>query len=359
MSRNKPIDEFGQYKVEDAMGNSLLGHVFPHTLAWDGNFTPQPVALFTNGSAYAIQESISGEFVGKGTNLPVDEPRGDGVFYTVKNGEGIATGPITVGSSVAGPDGLPKFVGTDAFGNQVQVSKMQGLKQPMRVADNEYALPEDWEFMRLNNQTQLVQDPGAMGQEDAVKQAQASVTMFYNGAYNLEGGCGLHKLSSDFRYDLDPVSAEFMLGLLGVDGATAKMKVAECRKKGSIKLGGLHTITLLSERFAESEKTASALYQQFRQTLPNIQRDLIKEASYLGDADTADKVLALNFINPENLTTFINYIPELEECSEKLAEMLLYSYIGMKEIPEVPVERAMKNLEDVTQSLKSVANVGG
>ena len=66
-----------------------------------------------------------------------------------------------------------------------------------------------------------------------------------------------------------------------------------------------------------------------------------------------------DFINPENLSTFIGYIPNLEEAAEKLAEMLLYSYLGMKELPEGAVEHAMKGMEEVLVGLKSLTQTEG
>jgi hypothetical protein len=349
-TKAKMIDEFGQYKVQDEMGNSLIGHVFPKLLMWDGDFTPQDMALFTNGSAYALHDTAVGEFVGKGTNLPSDTPRGDGVFYAVHGGEAVCTAPVTIGSSAAGPDGLPRFAGTDIFGTPVQISQQEGIKSPMRISDSEYVLPSDWKFMRLNNQTQIVTDPTQMNKMASVRSEKNSVTMFYNCGYHFQGGCGLDKISSDLRYDLDQVGAEFLLGVLGVDGVTAKTKVAEARKKGSIKLAGLKTITLLSERYSQAEKTASALYSK----VPNLRRDLVKEAASLPDAGTVDNVLALNFINPENIITFVSYVPQFEETTEKLAEMLLYAYLGMKDIPEGAVERSMRNLEEVIAALKAL-----
>ena len=349
----KPCDEFGEWLVQDSMGNRLLGWVFPKVLAWDGNFSPQDVALFTNGSAYAFQDAIAGRLVGKSTTFPVDTPRGDGVFYSTEGGNGICTAPLSIGSSAAGPDGLQRFIGTDVFGNQVQVSLQEGMSQPMRVSDSEYALPSTWKFMRLNNQTELVQDPVQMNKAAQVQEMNTSVTLFWNGAYNLEGGCGLPKLAHEFRYDLDPVTAEFMLGVLGVDGSTAKQKVAEARKKGHVKLAGLKTITLLSERFDGSVKTASALASK----VPDLRRDLTKEAATLDDVSTVDSLLALNFINPENISEFIGALPELEQTSEKLAEMLLFCYLGVKDLPEGAVERGMKNLEEVIQGLKALQHV--
>lgn len=350
----KPIDEFGQYKVQDLMGNTLIGHVFPTSLAWDGNFSEQPIAVFTNGSAYAVQDTISGELVGKGTNLSEDPPRGEGVFYSVEGGEAVCTGPITVGSSAAGPDGLAKLQCTDLMGNPVQVSFMDELKTPHRITDTEYSLPSSWKFMRLNNQTQLVQSPEEQGKTAAVRSMSGKATLFYNGAYQLDGGCGLDKIASNLRYDMDPVHAEFMLGVLGLDGQVAKLKVAEARRKGEVKLAGLKTITTLGELHASSVKTASV----FLSKIPNLRRDLVKEASGLEDTGTVDNVLALNFLNSENLPTFVGYIPELEQTSERLAEMMLSAQLGQNELPENEIEQSMKNLEEVIQGLKAVAHAG-
>jgi hypothetical protein len=349
-TNEKICDEFGEWLVQDAMGNRIMGWVFPETLSWDGEFTPQPIALFTNGSTYALQETIAGELVGKGVTFPSDAPRGDGVFYATDGGKAVCTAPLTIGSASMGPDGSPAFMGQDVFGNPVQVHMAEGLSRPTRVSDTEYALPKTWKFMRLNNQTQLVSDPVQMNKAASVRASAHEATLRFNGSYYLEGGCGLHKLAHEFRYDLDPVTAEFMLGVLGVNGIAAKQKVAEARRKGHVKMAGLKTITLLSERYAEATKTASALISK----LPNLRRDLIKEAAAMGDEATVDNLLALNFINPENIAVFVSYIPVLEETAEKLAEMLLSAYLGMGELPEGAIERGMKNLEEVISSLKAL-----
>lgn len=348
----KVIEEFGEYLVQDQMGNSLMGWVIPETIAWDGQFSPQPIALFTNGSAYAFQDVIAGELVGKSTTLPIDAPRGDGVFYSSQHGKVVATQPITIGSAATGPDGQPKFIGTDSFGNQVQVGFAEGLKEPMRVSDVEYALPDNWKFMRLNNQTHLASDPGEMNKVAMAKAEATSVTVVYNGGYHLRGGCGLDKIASEFKSDLDPVSTEFMLGVLGLNGTAAKAKVAEARRNGYVKIAGLKTITTLAERYHQAEKVASALISK----IPNLRKDLIKEAAQLDDESTVNNVLSLNFINPENLSTFIGYIPELEQTSEKLAEMWLYSVIGMNQLPEGALTSAMNGMEEVLEGLKSIAH---
>jgi hypothetical protein len=401
--RAKPVDEFGEYKVIDAMGNQLMGWVFPETLAWDGSFTKQPMAVFSNGSSFAVQDSVVGELVGKSTNLPAEaHPVGEGVLYMTGNGNAICTQPLTVKSALAGPDGLPKLTCLDMMGQHFMISFAEGLAQPQRISDMEYAFPKHWKFMRLNNQTQLQgggnaemggdqtedmeQDMGGLSDApksakpqakssdkkpdkskakkekptvqvnvgEQVKKEKTSAVLWYNGGFNIDGGCGLRKIAAADRFDMSPVDAEFMLGLLGVDGLVAKQKVAEARRKGSVKLAGLKTVTLLSERYAGAEKRASSLLAK----VPDLRKDLTKEAAGLQDTSTVNNVLALNFINPENLDTFINYIPELEETSEKLAEMLLFSYLGMNDLPEGAITRSMRGVEDVLTGLKNLAETG-
>lgn len=414
-SKLKPVEEFGQYTVVDTMGNKLTGWVFPLTLAWDGAFSKQPVAVFSNGSAFAMQDSVVGELIGKSTALPSeDAPVGEGVFFTTQGSNAICTQPITVRSTMAGPDGSPKIMAFDAFGQQLTISFVDGLTTPQRVSDMEYAFPKTWKFMRLNGQTQLQGGGQAPmdGEEDMeadmggasdkpksskpkakssdkkpdkkeakgkdekkgkpekkeksekptvqvnvgeqVKKEKTSAVLWYNGGFNIQGGCGLDKIAADHRFDMSPIDAEFMLGLLGVDGITAKQKVAEARRKGSVKLAGLKTITLLGERYAESVKTASVLLQK----LPDLRRDLTKEAASLDDKNTVNNLLALNFINPENLDEFVGYIPELEETSERLAEMLLYSHLGMNDLPSGALSRSMHGLEDVLVGLKNLSQTG-
>jgi hypothetical protein len=352
--QNVPVpvvaEEFGEYLVNDLMGNQIMGWVFPTTMAWDGSFQEQPVALFTNGSSFAVQDTIAGELIGKNSQLPISPIRGEGCFYEVTRDGVRVTAPVTVRGGMTGPDGGQMYQAQDFMGNQFAIHLSPELIQPQQVSDSEFAVPASWKFMALNNQTQLVPDAAQVGADAEAKTASQRVTLFWNGSFHLTGGCGLDKLASEYTQDLDPISAEFMLGLLGVGGSYIKMKLASARRDGEHVMEGLKPITLFAEHHAEAVKTASVLVAQ----IPDLRRDLVKEAATLEDESTVDRVLALNFVNPENLSTFIDYAPELEETSEKLAEMLLSSYLGMDEIPEGSVERAMKNMEEVLLQLKAV-----
>ena len=81
---------------------------------------------------------------------------------------------------------------------------------------------------------------------------------------------------------------------------------------------------------------------------------LVKEAAFLNDPMTADKVLGLGFINAENVATFVDMLPGLEDASSKLAELLLAVRLGLPDIPEVAVERMLVAMEDVINGLRTL-----
>lgn len=341
---------FGEYAITDDAGNQRTGINFPKMMNWDKDLSESNSSIFVSDGEYSLSPTI-GERLGDAKKLTPDIPKGEGVFAS---NDGKATAPIHIEFGTNGSDGVPKFVGTDGFGNKVNISIVPNLKQPAVLGEGEYAIPQSWNFMKLKNVFKSSAEHGAETKTRKANKEKTSAVLFYNGAFNIKGGCGLDKVASEMKQDLDAVGAEFILGLLGVDGSTAKQKVAEARKKGSVKLAGLKTVKLLADRYQESVKTASSLIAK----LPNIRVDLIKEAAAIQDEGTVDKVLALNFVNPENLDVFVEYLPQLEECSEKMAEMVLAGYLGMKEIPVGAVERTMKSMEEVIQNLKALSSTG-
>jgi hypothetical protein len=353
----KPIDTFGEYKVQGTDGAEMLGWVFPNTLSW-GDFAPSGVHLFTNGAVFAVQAGIAGEMVGASVNLPKGPMSGEGVFYFIEDGEAFATEPITISGSAAGPGGTPQMMATDAIGNQISITVSPGLAAPVRAGESEYAIPTTWKFMPLTNQVELFEAPEQMQKMSEYKSALGQVELSFNGAYHLRGRCGLSKISRELREDLDPVSAEFMLGLLGVDGARSKTLIKEARRRNSVKIAGLKTIQTLAEKYEEATKTAAEKVAGGLKVL-ELQQDLTKEAASLEDEQTVDHVLALNFISPDNLQTFIEYIPELDQTSKHIAEMLFASYLGEHSMPEKALERCMKALEETIESLKAIEHSEG
>ncbi len=83
--------------------------------------------------------------------------------------------------------------------------------------------------------------------------------------------------------------------------------------------------------------------------------DLVKEAAYLPDPVAVDTILSLGFINPENLTTFIGFLPQIDQVQSKLCELLIASRLGLQDIPTSALEKCVKSLEDTLEGLKTIA----
>jgi hypothetical protein len=85
-----------------------------------------------------------------------------------------------------------------------------------------------------------------------------------------------------------------------------------------------------------------------------IRRPMFKEAAILKDDESIDSILSLNFITPENLAVYVQNIPRFEDIESRLAELLLLTRMGLKEVPESGAYRALSGLAEVTDSLKSL-----
>lgn len=389
------IKEFGDYAVKNAdTGETLIGTVLPVV---DFQMQPLELFVFTDGAGhYATQDEIVGvrqegpggmalqpqeEAPPPGAAPPQDPaaaqggmpqvapdagmpkmaaavPQGDGVFVYMPEGgaKPFSTPPITVESMTQGPDGTPQIMAHDLFGAQLTLIQTPGLLafEPLDE-DGTIAIPDDMQWVPLQGEAVHLDKGDSVDAPAAAKGLpnQVDVMSTGQGETSLDG-MPMAKVARDQRSFLGTPDATFMLCAMGLtqDEAHAVIKEAESRKDHRVKLAGLNPITPLAYVHREMEKRATALLQQFDYGF--WKRDLVKEAAALEDSETADKVLAMNFINPENLSIFASYLPDLDGTSEKLAEMLLASRLGMNEVSDGAAERAMKNMEEVIGGLRSL-----
>jgi hypothetical protein len=165
-------------------------------------------------------------------------------------------------------------------------------------------------------------------------------------------GPAVAKLASDQTKFLSRPDAEFMGVALGVSPGFIKEALSRSAKGELMSFEGLKNITPFHEKMAAAEESVQEDLKSIEIPIRNY--FLVKEASILEDALTADKILGLGFLNAENISTFIDMLPQLEATSSKIAEMLLASRVGMKDVPEVALERMLKALDDVIRGLKSL-----
>jgi len=347
------IQEFGQYTVRiEETGQDSVGWVLP-VVNFDQN--PMGLMLFTNGESYSLQDEMVGSRVGDDiSQIPIGEPHGDGAFFYAKSdGTAVSLPAVTIQNSVTDPEGNIGYLCQTPFGEQITLHLTPSLEAIQKISDSEYAIPQDMLFSPLGSAIHVAK---SLYTESKVKEARALPTRgFLRGTgvdeFHLEGQ-PFSKLASDVRYWINPRQTEFLLVAAGLDQETAREKIAEAGKgRKAVEIDGLNTITPLDQVHQDMTKKAAEILKDFPY---HLRRDLIKIAATLEDTETADNILSLNFLNPENISIFASYLPQLNDSSQKLAEMLTASRMGLKQLDEGALERAMLNLEEVIRGLKGL-----
>jgi hypothetical protein len=354
-----PVTAFGIYKVTNAeTGKQMIGYVIPN-LFDPVQGAPTGVALFTNGTAYAVQPGITGSLVGVNHNLPIPENpdvRGLGVFVKTNGKAIMCTMPYNIVTKVQ-VEGNGYFAAQDMQGNDIRIIPSQGLTRPVASSTTDIAIPADFKFMPLENPVQL-----AAGNE-LMKAAQANAYETMAEIRAWEGGCRLsgpvfEKVGSG---EHDWVGGVFWLAAAGMPQNLSAACLEKAASSGTpIRMFGLQPLSTREELYQEALKEAAVdmLDTEIPQRV-NLLKEISaitfdKKASALVDTASVDAVLALNFLNPENVETFIEFLPQLEEASTKLASVVLAAQIGLQSIPKTAAVRAMFALEDVISGLKSL-----
>lgn len=343
------VDAFGLWKVQDLQGVSMVGWVFPQILSMD--MQPLPLSLFNNGSQHAVQDKIAGEMAGKSTDLPKGNPAGYGCLYYIDHGTAKAFLPMTVSGTMRGPDGMVKFNATDDFGEPCMFSFSESLKKVMRVGNGEYIVPASVNWMPLRGKTELVNEPMAFSKTASRRMTSAAELVGDKNVFSWRGPA-VAKLAADQTKFLNRDDAEFLGVALGLTPSFCKEALDKASKGELMGFENLRQITPIHEKWAEAK---AKVEKDLAEIDPPLHRYfLAKEAALLDDALTADKILGLGFLNAENISTFVEMIPSLEDTMSKLAELLVIVRLGLKDVPEVAVERMLVALEDVIRGLKSL-----
>lgn len=276
------------------------------------------------------------------------QPQGSGFFFNSAGKCGLL--PMTIQNGAQGPDGGQSYQAETMFGEPVTIQMVPGINGVQMMGEGSYGIPADMCWVPLPGEpTFLAKDPldienlaEAQGMPNQVQVGSTG-----QGEFSMEGA-PLAKVAMDQKTFIKKAEAEFLLVAMGIDPFDARgiLKKAEAGHK--VKCAGRPIISLASLH-TEMTKKAAADLAEFPY---HLRQNLVKEASVIDDADTADKVLSMNFINPENISTFASYLPELDKASQKLAELLLAVRLGVGSVDEGAVERAMKGMETVIEGLK-------
>ena len=345
---HEAITEFGAYTVHTEEGEELEGLVFPELIDIDGKTLP--MMLFTNGEAACLQ----GDIVGTKADhvdiaLPESHPRGYG-FFTDGHKASI---PLDIKATLDEGEGVA-LVGETFDGRSTHVMVQPNIMEIMG-ADGKMVVPSEMHWVSLDqeNAVKLVGDATEAEATEDPKLAFARVVIRAADAdsYSLSG-MPLDKIASAQKEFISFDEATFLLATLGVapDTATKKMASAFAHSK-PIGVITRRAIKTAGAQISSQMQTSSVL----RDLVHELRVDLLKEAAVIPDPVAVDTVLSLGFINPENLGTFIGYLPLIDEAQSRMCELLVASRLGMRDVPVSALEKAVRATEDVLEGLKVLA----
>jgi hypothetical protein len=354
-----PISAPGMYSVKSTAGEDLTGVVIPNLVDVDGS--PLPISLFMDGQHAAVQSDISGIPVGDYSppaTVPAEQATGHGCFYSEYGGIPCATLPLQLGATLAASaEGeAPKFDGETFDGRPVQVSVQPYAQQIVNV-DGLMIVPQGWMWMPLDSAAEidLAETAAEVSKEASLQAKLASVEVSAGGPDSFSvRGISVDKLAMDDRQFMNQDDCLFLLVGLGANSTYAQSKMASAVFQGPQQVRVGHRLKTAAEARGESYVNA----EQFLNSMPTFRHRMWKEAAAITDPIAVDSVLSLGFINPENLATYIGYLPTLDEAQRRLCELLIGARLGMRELSEGAIERAIRALEDVIEGLKVLAFQG-
>jgi hypothetical protein len=344
------IDSFGLYKVRTADENKeLVGWVFPKVMDFEGNVLP--MAVFSNGSESAMQENIAGVPVARQTDILDATPQGLGCFYYSTPSGAQALVPVEVKSEVETPDGA-SYICETVLGEPCEITLSEGLKEVAVQGEGEYSIPAECGFFPLPNSVDLAATPDAFTKVAQARAMSSAVRVITDGKLFSFEGQTIDKLAGVMPTKfLGLDDAVFTAALLGEDPVQVKEAFVKMRSQGKTE-GWINAlpVTTMKEKYAASRKSAAA----FISKMPNLRVGLLKEAAPLEDPTSVDKILSVGFLNPENISIFCSYLPEIEETINKLSELLVAARLGLSSVDEGALQKALVHLDKVVAGLREL-----
>lgn len=346
----KVADTFGLYKVKTLNDNrELVGWVFPKVMAFTGEVLP--LAVFGNGSESAMQENIAGVPVAKQTDILDAPPSGNGCFYYPSDSGAVAFIPVMVKSEMETPDGAAYMCET-VMGENCQISKVPGLKDVSPIDEGHYGIPEECGFMPLEGIIDLAASPDEFLKTSEARMMKTAVRVLTDGQLFAFQGQEIDKLAGVMPTQfLSLDDAVFLGSILGQNPGKMKQACVSLRQKGQTDLWfQAQPIHTLRAKYAAAKTAAKKVLAE----LPDLRLDLLKEAAPMEDPTSVDKILSVGFLNPENISIFASYVPEIECTIRKLSELLMASRLGLTSVDQGAVQKSLVHLDKVVAELKTL-----
>lgn len=346
----------GVYAVLDADGEAMRAAVLTDVITFDGRKTDLCLAMAPSG--FSAQEKVAGLHCGELDLAAIvgEEPQGYGFFLL---GDGRATVPVHI--KLAEYKGANcKLAVEDDFGRRFLLHMDALPSNQLAFCDGngfEVLFPKLARFVPVTKQTK-----GAY-QTDTERLTKVASRQETANAVQLRveesGDYGFFDADGERSIWQGPVQASVAaLTLVGYgdSSAGAKEKLAAAAAFKSVRFVPQRALSFtVKQASREGYDAACQAVQECQDGLAQCeltQLALYKTAALMPSQNTVDAVLSLGFLSPENVSGYIDAIPELEEALAHVAEILIGVRLGVQDVPESSVTSAMLGLEKTIAGLK-------
>ena len=366
-------DKFQAYSIKNKNGLMMDAVVIPDVVNMSGKKVKGKIVISKSHSC--MQDNVAGVPMKDSKCMSeVLVPKGirtgqTGCFVYAHQDKAIATIPVTVKAIEDGD----MFHVVDLNGNSMRIRQGygsdfkdvknnseaglvgNGVKEIetatleslgfVEVKKEHFVIPKKMMWIPLEPMTDVVATPQAwMEKEAAAKMDIDPVEMRYTGiVYEFKGG-SLPKIACSER------EAKVMLAQLGMDQTKIAKAMHKAKHTGKCAVHG--TNKLKSKK--DVEEKAHEMAEKVASIASSLKRTMIKEAAAVDDKSTVDTILALGFLNSENLAKFVSYIPVLEKAADYLAELTLAGRLGLKQVDQAASTGAMTKILEATDGLKKI-----
>ena len=337
------IESDGTY-IAKLAGSNKDGIAFINVVDFD--LDPVSEKIFTNGNVFAFQEKIAGKESSTPSSRYTKEAGITGDYGTFIFGQdlkhSIATIPVKLKSVITKTAEGIQMEGETIYGKEIQIVCTPLLKTIVKEA-GKYYVPSCMRFIPLGNKASA-----SFNYEDMDKVANLSIsngnnlTIKWTGnSYAISGMVETKPDSLDTEHGVDKFAALSALVKLGSTVDEAKLILRRSEADGIVKASGFNHPIQTVARKADTNNG-------------RLKFNTVKLAAAMPDEATVDSVLSLNFITPQNIKVFGDYVPQFEECISHLAALLLATRLGLPDIDGQAVKNAKDVIDGVVRELKSM-----
>ncbi len=342
--------------VKTLAGVTINGVYIKSVFKLDGKKANHPI--FLSQTLSSVQNKVAG-FTKEDPELmkkiltPCAPRKGQsGVFIARIKGEIVATEVLLLGEVGDSQINAPEIEAFRLDGTAVSLTRNHLYKEadttlPCAVPyrDSRYLLDNSWQWIQIERLADLADSESSyLEKEASLQQTLTPMTIRWTGH-------SFHAADSDIgTQDLDEEGLSLTLAAKGAPLSKIAQIVKKAKRSGKAKVHGLSQLRKKAEIIKEASETQARLEKLCTQVKAN----LIKAASQIDDSATVDTLLSLNFVNPQNLAKFISYITVFEKALDYLAETLIASRLGLKEVNQSAVSSAISKLREVVTGLKAI-----